>query len=260
MHRHGIPVTDFDLVTGAGSLSRSFVQGAASVEPVAFVIGGRGILGARKDTERISEWTKRFVNPNKIMVENDVSKRMLEPIFEGCRRQPTFLYLNGHASSLEYFPQDCGSGISFERTRQLLIDTPRSMKLVMVTDMCECSNFLKLPFVAYCTRQGWVWNETKEYQADPDGFGDERKKILHFAATDESGAAYSWESIGGVFTKEFSNVSPGTGLGKRLDQTQAWITPILDKHAGGVVQFPQLYSSHKFDFEKENILSVMGVN
>ncbi|QRV81219.1 ICE-like protease (caspase) p20 domain protein [Ceratobasidium sp. AG-Ba] len=257
----------------ANPLGRTLFEGAAPLGPEAVVVTSsyqhsvrHALAGSDTDLARMKSFFALIVGQANVKVWKDPGQGALNAIFHKCRQRPSCLYVNGHASSSKYFPNDStleedwfadSSGAPFSEIRLALIDTPDPMKLIVVADMCGCYNFLSEPLKSVEDGRKWSWKETKEYQMDGSGSWDESKEILHFAATEESGEAHEWESIGGIFTREFSNVHPDTSLGARLDTMEAYILPFLDKYARGKVQKPQIYSSHKFDFDQVGVLKAI---
>ncbi|QRV95688.1 hypothetical protein RhiJN_23706 [Ceratobasidium sp. AG-Ba] len=212
----------------SGPLSRSLYRGAVKLEsrePTAHVItspyageDGLGLRGTLQDQGRVVKWTEDLGREGLIAnMSIGADREMIQSTLESCREGPTFLYMNGeveyesHGDGV-YLLHDCSvpdasgllnsSGIPLTLMRDWILRTPFEMRLVILTDMCYCTNFLRLPYVARKEKGIWKWQATEEYQTrGTDIIWDENKVILYFAATEKSSPAYAWSSIGGIFTR-----------------------------------------------------------
>ncbi|QRV81218.1 hypothetical protein RhiJN_09233 [Ceratobasidium sp. AG-Ba] len=226
-------------------------------------------LGGHKDCESVKEWAKRLTRGSKtdIYVSTDADVDEIRPVLKNCGDGPTFVYLNGHtewsAEKKSYLATEYSAptkdvpgvvkGVPFEIMREWIIGaSPGPMDLLLVTDICFCPNFLRLPYLARKVDGVWVWIKTEYYTEESSSYWED-KNILHFAATDEDGEAYEWESIGGIHTREFCNVKPNVSLRSRLDDMQCSIDRIVSEFADGATQHAPLYSSYEADFEDKHI-------
>ncbi|QRV95689.1 hypothetical protein RhiJN_23707 [Ceratobasidium sp. AG-Ba] len=227
-------------------------------------------LGGRKDYERVREWARWLAPGSKtgVYISTDAKLDEIRPVLESCGGGPTFVYLNGHtewsAEKKSYLATEYSAptkdvpgvvkGVPFEVMREWIIGPSLDpIDLVLVTDICFCPNFLRLPYLACKTDGVWVWVKTEYYTEESSSYWEDRN-ILHFAATDEDGEAHEWESIGGIHTREFCNVKPNASLRRRLDEMQRSIDQIVPKFANGATQHAQLYSNYEADFEDEYVL------
>lgn len=271
----------------AGAHLRALYHGAASLEPrpqslrlavygftnsYNAVPGVKELRGAERDRERLKKWCSTHASDLRFdyLVIPEADKAAVESTLISCSQgKATLCYFNGHIEMLRgermYItgqPSDRGMGqttedlyIPLARMRNLLLGTPISTKLVLVSDICCVPNFLGLPYVARRDARGiWAWEKTDEYESWMANSQNQGKSVLHFAATDESGVAYEWGSIGGIFTREFCNVEIWESLRARLDTMHAYISPFVYKYANKGVQHPELYSSHEIDFEDRDAL------
>ncbi|KAG9095696.1 hypothetical protein FS749_009976 [Ceratobasidium sp. UAMH 11750] len=136
--------------------------------------------------------------------------------------------------------------------------------LIFGMQFCYCNNFMRLPHVAEKIGGVWVWTKTPEY-SDPSLW--DGKQILHFASTSEKEQAHAFPSSGGLYTREFYNVSPyaETTLGGRLDKIQDRMDWFFGEYAklpnrAHLKQRSRLYSSHKLDFNDTNVFGAMGLS
>ncbi|CEL57111.1 hypothetical protein RSOLAG1IB_08343 [Rhizoctonia solani AG-1 IB] len=173
--------------------------------------------------------------------------------------QPTFIYISGHSehgatdSELVYAPADYLSFTSgqptvvhYAKMAQLLLRRSHSGPLLLVTEVCFCENFLKLPYFLNYKDGEVSWERT----GCLDSFAEDSRAIVHFAATAPGERAMSF-SNGAVFTKQFCKIRPDNKLSLKdiAKQLHEEIDRALDKC--GIEkekkQHPRIYCSRKLD-------------
>ncbi|KAG9092582.1 hypothetical protein FS749_015606 [Ceratobasidium sp. UAMH 11750] len=275
---------------GRSPLSASLYRGPLSRKPQAHLIGNAysdklfwdagseslKMLSVEGDLERMTKWATRLIGDTvDVHATSQTDGHTIERLFKNCFSTPTLLYMDGHTDVLNgelvYLPSDCSddstglvkSGIPYATMRQWLAEAEDLMNLVVITDVCKCTNIFGLPFMAEKINGTWVWTETDEYDALGWWVGT---KMLHFASTSPEEVAVGFQRTGGIYTRGFSDVWPRerVTLGTRLDRIQAHMDKFFGQWAtmkGGrrFQQHHRLYSSYKLDFNDTNVFQGMGL-
>ncbi|KAG9082411.1 hypothetical protein FS749_006857 [Ceratobasidium sp. UAMH 11750] len=275
---------------GRSLLSASLYHGPLSRRPAAHLIGNAysdeifwdasskslKMLSVKGDIERMTRWATGLIGDTvNVHATSQTDRQTIENIFKSCFSTPTLLYVDGRTDEINgepvYLPSDCSddgtglvtSGIPYATMRQWLAEAEDLMNLVVITDVCKCTNIFGLPFMAEKINGTWVWTETDEYDALGWWVGT---KMLHFTSTSPGEDAVGCQSAGGIYTRGFSDVWPRerVTLGTRLDRIQAHMDKFFDQWAtmkGGrrFQQHHQLYSSYKLDFNDTNVFQGMGL-
>ncbi|KAF8603383.1 hypothetical protein BDV93DRAFT_523440 [Ceratobasidium sp. AG-I] len=146
-------------------------------------------------------------------------------------------------------------------SRLISID-PKPEPLLLVTDICYCTNILRLPYVLRHEDGGSFWEETGD--CAPSEWPS-NKRMLHFAATSEGQTAHEFKSTGGIFTREFGNIPPRARvtLATRSKSIQEGMDAFFVKYEKGkpgehIVQQHQVFSSHKYDLDNKKLFHDLG--
>ncbi|KAG9103318.1 hypothetical protein FRC06_011410 [Ceratobasidium sp. 370] len=234
------------------------------------------LLSIKGDLERMTEWATGLTGSSvDVHATSHTDRQAIERLFKSCFSTPTLLYMNGHTDvingELVYLPSDCSndgtrlvtSGIPYTTMRKWLAEAEDLMRLVVVTDICKCTNIFGLPFMAEKVNGAWVWTETDEYRTFDWWVGT---RMLHFASTSPGEDAVECESAGGIYTRGFSDVwaRGRVTLGTRLDRIQAHMDKFFGQLASmkGGQRFQQhhrLYSSYKPDFNDTKVFQGVGL-
>ncbi|KAG8722954.1 hypothetical protein FRC09_005390 [Ceratobasidium sp. 395] len=279
---------------GRSPLSTSLYGGALSRGPNAHIIGNAysekicwdegeknslKALDIDADLRRMKRWAVRAIGNNtNVHATSHTNGKTIERLFKGLCSTPTLVYVNGHTDTINgelvYLPADCSdgssvlptSGIPFMTMREWLADAEDLMSLVIVTDICKCTNIFGLPFMAKKIEGVWKWTRTKECSSNDTLNRWTGTKMLHFASTSQGEDAQEFTRVGGIYTRGFSNVGPhdNVALGKRLDVIQdhmdtfflQW-TKIDGKPR--LKQHHRVYSSFQPSFDDTNVFEIMGI-
>ncbi|KDN34117.1 hypothetical protein RSAG8_12796, partial [Rhizoctonia solani AG-8 WAC10335] len=218
------------------------------------------------DAKRISTWTGQFNRAltgyhdipdacGRKNVAREPSAENMRRIFEEPRELPTFIYMSGHTDSSGgerfYITSDSVTNggydssrvIHYSEFREKLLSEQHQEPLILVTDMCECDNLMKLPYV-YSYGNGQVACTKTQYHTGTEW---DSADVVHFAATSPDQQAVFF-SCGSVYNLALHNVP----LEKRLslEQTVECIQARMDTLLADA-RYPQqnhrVYSSRKFD-------------
>ncbi|CAE6531157.1 unnamed protein product [Rhizoctonia solani] len=220
------------------------------------------------DARRTTTWTGQF---NRTLIGyhdiTDASGRKnpaCEPSAENMRKLledprdlPTFIYVSGHTDSSNgekfYLTSDCVVNGSYDSSRVIPYSEFRDKLLlehhqepvVLVTDVCDCDNLMKLPYV-YSYENGKVTCTKTEYHNGADW---DSLDVVHFAATSPNQQAAFFAS-GSVYNQALHSVSLEKGLS--LEETVRHIQIQMDELLGvDPKKYPsqthRVYSSRKFD-------------
>ncbi|KAG8698311.1 hypothetical protein FRC08_006003 [Ceratobasidium sp. 394] len=228
---------------GRSPLSASLYRGPLSRKPQVHLIGNAysdklfwdasrkslKMLSVEGDLERMTKWATRLIGDTvDVHATSQTDGHTIERLFKNCFSTPTLLYMDGHTDVLNgelvYLPSDCSddstglvkSGIPYATMRQWLAEAEDLMNLVVITDVCKCTNIFGLPFMAEKINGTWVWTETDEYDALGWWVGTKmvvRPPIqcawlahpsslqLHFASTSPEEVAVGFQRTGGIYTR-----------------------------------------------------------
>ncbi|KAG8724512.1 hypothetical protein FRC09_017789 [Ceratobasidium sp. 395] len=150
--------------------------------------------------------------------------------------------------------------------RDWMTDTEDLTSLVIVTDICKCTNIFELPYMAERGNNGvWKWTRTEYFSEDNlDRWSGTR--MLHFASTNQGEDAQETTSAGGIYTRGFSDVWPyeQVTLARRLDEIQDHMNTFfhqLSELEGKpcLKQRHRLYSSYQPSFTDTNAFEALGI-
>ncbi|KAF8674594.1 hypothetical protein RHS04_07119 [Rhizoctonia solani] len=179
----------------------------------------------KKDTKKMARWARQFYHSLEVLWDNQrhnhIRGRVLPATTENLREllariefreAPTLFYLSGHTEIKDqertYLTSDClqhgvistDMTLRYSEMGRQLMSQESSRPLIWVTEVCDCDNFMKLPYVYWCedgqvnckeTGFDWHWAETY---------------ALHFAATSPNQHAITFEgSSGAVYTNDKHN-------------------------------------------------------
>ncbi|KAF8603384.1 hypothetical protein BDV93DRAFT_169786 [Ceratobasidium sp. AG-I] len=212
------------------------------------------------DFKRFKYWASR-IDP-KIQLEMvEAPGQLIRQVLGAPRITATIIYLIGHTTRLDngeltYLSAECFEngpqtpmGVPFFEMRDLLMKDPNPAPLLLASDFCNGTNFLGLPFVLRHNGTDSYWEEVK---GCTPGSWPSHKVVLHFTATSVDQMAHEFESAGGIFTREFCNISPlkGITLGDRSRSIQEGMDKFFDEYeklkpGKRPTQQHQVYSSHK---------------
>lgn len=225
------------------------------------------------DFNKFRYWASRMDKQIESRELVEAGGQHIREAFGSLRTSPTIIYLLGHAMRPEdgepiYLPAECcenwsqaATGIPFSELRDLALIDPNPRPLLLVTDFCECANLLGLPYMLCHNSAGWYWEETKAY---PSSEWPDNKEVLHFAGADVNQMSYEFHTSGGIFTREFCNISPrkamslwerSQGIQKQMD---SFFDKLQDLNKARPVQQHRVYSSHKKDLNDKHTFKSMG--
>ncbi|KEP50667.1 hypothetical protein V565_075660 [Rhizoctonia solani 123E] len=219
------------------------------------------------DVKRITTWTGQFNRTligyhdmpdtcGRKNVAREPSAENMRRIFEEPRDRPTFIYMSGHTDSTggERFyitsdsvvngVYDSSRVIRYSEISEKLLLEHHQEPVILVTDMCECDNLMKLPYV-YSYENGKVTCTKTQYHTGAEW---DSVDAVHFAATSPSQQAIFF-SCGSVYNLALHSVP----LEKRLslEETVKSIQVRMDELLGMNPKYPsqnhRVYSSRKFD-------------
>lgn len=226
-------------------------------------------LDSVADLNKINYWCSFIHGIQVESSEADAESGIIRTALEAPRTMPTIFYFIGHtkrsSSGKEcyYLTADWRNitpqGIPFLVIRQMLLEDQNPAPLLLITDFCDCDNILGLPYVLCDDGVKAHWKPT-EASNPLDWVGGE--EVLHFAATEVGEVAYEFQSTGGIFTREFCNISPGKKmtLVAKSREIQGRMNvffreyQVLNPGTPLLQQQHRIYSSHELDLNDANVL------
>lgn len=222
------------------------------------------LKSAAQDIPRIKYWVSRI--KSQVDVEDAEARgECVREVLQNPRTLSRMLYIAGHttrqngepvylpANCYEGGPQTAAPGVPFSEMRFLLLKDPLPMPLLFISDFCDAGNVLRLPYVLRYDGAKSYWEETNDCL--PSDWPID-KTILHYAAADRDQKAHEFTTIGGIFTREFCNISPRkhVSLGERSRLMQKGMDTYFNEYERlnpGMrpEQKHQVYSSHKQDLD-----------
>ncbi|CEL57112.1 hypothetical protein RSOLAG1IB_08344 [Rhizoctonia solani AG-1 IB] len=228
-----------------------------------------GLEWGKNDMKKMGSWAKQF-HHNLQALWDDQNRSTSRTTFLPAttenlrtllakiesRQAPTLLYLSGHTDFIDQEPVYLTSdslqkdSISSDKAMRYwemgrqLVSQPSSNPLVWITEVCECDNFMKLPYVYWC--------EGGEVKSEKTGFewpwGE--AQALHFAATSPGQPAIGYKSqVGAIYTNALREVAfrRDLSLTDIVLKLQNTIDNVLMLAQSEERQQHRIYSSHKFD-------------
>lgn len=225
-----------------------------------------------KDIKRFRYWGSR-VKSQVDIEEAGARGQLVRDALQIPRTSSRMLYIGGHTTRQNgepvYLPADCyeagpqtvALGLPFSEMRDLLLKDSLPRPLLLVTDFCDGGNVLRLPYVLCYDSAESYWKETND--CVPSDWPSE-KTILHYAAADKDREAHEFTTIGGIFTREFCNISPRKhmSLAERSRSIRNGMDTYFNEYEldRGIrlEQKHQVYSSHKLDLNDVRPLKRLG--
>lgn len=226
-----------------------------------------------KDFATFKYWAGR-INDGTPLEMVEAEAQHIREVLGTPRIASTIVYLIGHTMRLDngefvYLPAECFKngpqrpmGIPYSEMRDLILKDPNPAPLLFVGDFCNCINILRLPYVLCHDGANSSW---KEVEGCTPSSWPSNKVVLHFAATSVDQLAHEFESSGGIFTRQFCNISPRQSitLGERSRLIQGWMDAFFNDYevlnpGKRLAQQHQVYSSHKQDLNDTRLFRHMG--
>ncbi|QRV95687.1 ICE-like protease (caspase) p20 domain protein [Ceratobasidium sp. AG-Ba] len=231
-------------------------------------------LESEKDLARVENWASRIKDVQAVKL-GQVDRETMRKLLRLCsKKTPTILYLSGHTTKIAgeqvYLPADCFDaekripvqGVSFKEMRKLLSPGNKAHSLLLITDACNMSNFMELPFVLRVKGGRGYWEKTEHYV---EGSSEMDQSIIHCASTESTGLSYGSRTKGGFYTQAFCNyrIDEELTLTKRSTEIQkdmsAYMKACAEMPDGQPLdQRHEIYSSKAFDLNDTNMLVNLG--
>ncbi|QRV81217.1 ICE-like protease (caspase) p20 domain protein [Ceratobasidium sp. AG-Ba] len=225
-------------------------------------------LENEKDAIAIAKWAG-CIRSAVIGERLQVDTKTMRGILRYCGKEaPVILYIGGHTMNTPqgkiYLPADCcidgenipSRGIAFTDMRKMLFQKDKIQPMLLVTDACDFTNPLELPFVLRLDGKRGRWEKTEYYL---EGNPKVKQSVLHFASTKPAGLSYSFK-FGGIFTREFCNVGLDEGL--TLTERSAKIQECIDKYMREyqAMNGGELLSQQHQDLNEKNPFAAFGLS
>ncbi|KAG9121037.1 hypothetical protein FRC07_003181, partial [Ceratobasidium sp. 392] len=103
-------------------------------------------------------------------------------------------FVHGYAELALVGAEGCTAAGKYPATSFLLKLTGSDQ---VITDACDFTNFLGLPFVLRLDGTKAYWAKTEHHR---EGWKNDQR-VLHFASAQPGAQSYEFSSVGGIFTK-----------------------------------------------------------